>query len=96
MEEEEEFEEFEDDEEDEFDEPEEPVPVKKKRPVVKEKDEEADEAESKAKPKTKVGRPKAPEEEHQVSGEEIVGAIQNHEQRLTAMESALFRLRGAI
>ena len=32
----------------------------------------------------------------QVSAEDLVAALQNHEQRLTAIESALFRLRGAI
>jgi len=93
MEEEEEFEEFEDEDEDEFDEPEEePAPVKKKkRPVVKED-------ESEAKPEVKAGRPKTLREEAQqtVSGEEIVSAIQNLMDRMAAVESALFRLRGAI
>jgi hypothetical protein len=34
--------------------------------------------------------------EAQITAEDLIAAIQNHEQRLTAIESALFRLRGAI
>ena len=36
------------------------------------------------------------EEKTEITGEDLVAAIQNHEQRLVALESALFRLKGAI
>jgi len=37
-----------------------------------------------------------PQQQPAITGEDLIAAIQNHEQRLVALESAFFRLRGAI
>ena len=37
-----------------------------------------------------------PAEQQEITGQDLVVAIQNHEQRLATIEAALFRLRGAI
>lgn len=57
--------------------------VEEPREIVREKVKEQPKVEPKA-------------QEPQITAEELILALQNHEQRIITLESALFRLRGAI